>query len=62
MANCPKHIQNLAADMIQWAGERMSELNEDDRLEDLYAIYEEWYEWIEEPEISSILLLDQGTP
>lgn len=62
MENCPKHIQNLAADMIQWAGERMSELNEDDRLEDLYAIYEEWYEWIEEPKSSSILLLDQGTP
>lgn len=48
--------------MIQWAGERMTELNNEDRLDDLYAIYEEWYEWIEEPEISSILLLEEGTP
>jgi len=48
--------------MIEWAGERMTQLNEEGRLHDLYSIYEEFYEWIEEPSRDTILLLDPQAP
>ena len=62
MENCPKEIQDLVISMIEWAGERMTQLNEEGHLHDLYSIYEEFYEWIEEPSRDTILVLDPQAP
>jgi len=47
---------------IEWAGDRMEELNREGRLQDLYSIYEEFYEWIEEPSQEEILALNSQEP
>ena len=42
------NLQDQIIMTIEWAGERMEQLNEEGRLNDLYCIYEEFYEWIEQ--------------
>ena len=59
MGNCPQHVTDMIIDMINWSGSRMEQLNQEDRIDDLYSIYEEWWEWIENPQTSDILILEK---
>lgn len=62
MESRPANIQKLVDDLVQWSGDRMEYLNQVGRTEDLYAIYEEWWEWIESPEICPVVVLEQQPP
>jgi len=62
MESRPANIQKLVDDLVQWSGDRMEYLNQVGRTEDLYAIYEEWWEWIESPKICPVVVLEQQPP
>ena len=62
MENCPMNLQDQIIMTIEWAGERMEQLNQEGRLNDLYCIYEEFYEWIEQSTEEEILALDSQGP
>ena len=62
MENCPMNLQDQIIMTIEWAGERMEQLNQEGRLNDLYCIYEEFYEWIEQSSEEEILALDSQGP
>ena len=56
------NLQDQIIMTIEWAGERMEQLKQEGRLNDLYCIYEEFYEWIEQSSEEEILALDSQGP
>tara|TARA_B100000287_G_scaffold268037_1_gene252041 strand:+ start:152 stop:346 length:195 start_codon:yes stop_codon:yes gene_type:complete len=49
MNNAPVEIQNQCEMLLQWMQTRSDELAMDKQYDDLYALYMEWHEWVEEP-------------
>ena len=49
MNNAPVEIQNQCQDLLKWMQDRSDVLAMDKQYDDLYALYMEWHEWVEEP-------------
>tara|TARA_B100000029_G_C16782442_1_gene669793 strand:- start:281 stop:478 length:198 start_codon:yes stop_codon:yes gene_type:complete len=48
MNNAPVEIQNQCEMLLEWMQNRSDELNEDKQYDDMFALYMEWHEWVEE--------------
>ena len=48
MINAPPDIQNQCKDLLKWMQDRSDELAADKQYDDMFALYMEWNEWVEE--------------
>ena len=48
MNNAPPDIQNQCQDLLKWMQDRSDVLMAEDRKEDMFALYMEWHEWVEQ--------------
>tara|TARA_B100000287_G_C20156819_1_gene592436 strand:- start:245 stop:442 length:198 start_codon:yes stop_codon:yes gene_type:complete len=48
MNNAPVEIQNQCEMLLEWMQNRSDELNQDKQYDDMFALYMEWHEWVEE--------------
>ena len=56
MKNVPSGIKSQGDDLIEWQQARCDALVEDKQYEDMYSLYMEWHEWIEEENPSVMVL------
>jgi hypothetical protein len=52
----------MCDDLIQWVGDQCEELIHQERQDDMFALYMEWAEWIEAPETTPVVVLEQQPP
>lgn len=62
MDKAPPQIRAMCDDLIQWVGDQCEELIRQNRTDDMFALYMEWVEWIEEPETTPVIVLEQQPP
>ena len=48
MNNAPVEIQNQCEMLLEWMQDRSDELAVDKQYDDMFALYMEWHEWVEE--------------
>ena len=48
MNNAPPDIQSQCHDLLEWMQNRRDELCVDKEYDDMFALYMEWHEWIEQ--------------
>ena len=48
MNNAPPDIQSQCRDLLEWMQDRSDELCVDKEYDDMFALYMEWHEWIEQ--------------
>ena len=48
MNNCPLELKNQCDNLLAWMQDRCDVIVENKQYEDMYALYMEWHEWIEE--------------
>ena len=48
MNNAPVEIQDQCERLLEWMQDRSDVLMAEDRKEDMFALYMEWHEWVEE--------------
>ena len=48
MNNVPSEIKAQCDHLLEWMQNRCDEIVEDKQYEDMFALYMEWHEWIEE--------------
>ena len=58
MEKAPQHLRKMCDDMVHWVSERCEELVRDNRHKDMYSLYYEWCEFIEEAEPELLVLSD----
>ena len=58
MEKAPQHLRKMCDDMVYWVSERCEELVRENRHKDMYALYYEWCEFIEEAEPELLVLSD----
>ena len=56
MNNVPSEIKSQCDDLLEWHQARCDALVEDKQYEDMYSLYMEWHEWIEEENPSVMVL------
>ena len=59
MNNVPSEIKSQCDDLLEWHQARCDALVEDKQYEDMFALYMEWHEWIEEDN-PSVMVLGHG--
>ncbi len=58
MNNAPVEIQNQCQHLLKWMQDRSDVLAIDKQYDDLYALYMEWNEWVEEDN-PPVMILDR---
>ena len=56
MNNCPLELKNQCDNLLAWMQDRCDVIVENNQYEDMYALYMEWHEWIEEDNPSIMVL------
>ena len=56
MNNVPSEIKAQCDHLLEWMQNRCDEIVEDKQYEDMYSLYMEWHEWIEEENPSVMVL------
>ena len=56
MNNAPPEIRDQIDKILEWMQDRSDELCLDKQYEDMFALYMEWHEWIEEDNPSVMVL------
>ena len=56
MNNCPLELKNQCDNLLAWMQDRCDVIVEDKQYEDMYSLYMEWHEWIEEENPSVMVL------
>ncbi len=58
MNNAPPNVQRQCYSLLEWMQDRSDELLLDKQYEDMFALYMEWHEWIEEDN-PPVMILDK---
>ena len=56
MNNTPPEIKNQCDNLLGWMQDRSDELVLNKQYEDMFALYMEWHEWIEEDNPSLMVI------
>ena len=48
MNNCPPELKNQCDNLLAWMQDRCDVIVDNKQYEDMFALYMEWHEWIEE--------------
>ena len=62
MNNCPPELKNQCDNLLAWMQDRCDALVAQKNYEDMYALYMEWHEWIEEEDPSIMVLGEWDDP
>tara|TARA_B100001778_G_C18314992_1_gene506034 strand:- start:85 stop:282 length:198 start_codon:yes stop_codon:yes gene_type:complete len=56
MNNVPDKVKDQIDNLLEWHQDRCDTLVADKNYEDMYALYMEWHEWIEEEDPSIMVI------
>ena len=56
MNNCPPELKNQCDNLLAWMQDRCDVIVDNKQYEDMFALYMEWDEWIEEDNPSIMVI------
>ena len=62
MNNAPSELKEQIDNILEWHLNRCDKLVAEKNYEDMYALYMEWHEWIEEEDPSIMVLGEWDDP
>ena len=62
MNNAPSELKEQIDNILEWHQNRCDKLVAEKNYEDMYALYMEWHEWIEDEDPSIMVLGEWDVP
>ena len=56
MNNCPPELKNQCDNLLAWMQDRCDVIVDNKQYEDMFSLYMEWHEWIEEDNPSIMVI------